>query len=315
MRSARLFNQFERQALKKISLSDKTYCVLFGILLSFIVLEFGLRIIGFGYNLFYKPPRDNGAAYRILCVGESTTWGVGASDPIKNGYPYQLQEMLNKRFERKRVQCLFDQTIGQNTSEILLKFPKYIKKYRPQLIILMVGINNWWNMDRSNIVLFSKKNSFASLFIHAFVFFDQFRVWKLFKYISYSLGIYKERWNYWCPQGSAWEELKEKDREHGHRIFEELAMYDIDEMIKLSKLCGAKVIICTYPMGSDRLVNIHMALAKKHGLPVVNNFAVFGSLPDLFDYLWQDYWHPNDRGYSLLAKNIYDCIVGNKIIE
>jgi hypothetical protein len=199
--------------------TGKVFCVFFGLFLALAGLELFLRFLGFGYNLIHRPPADNGAEYRIYCVGESTTWGIGASDPVSKGYPRQLEKMLNEKYEGMKIQCFFDQTIGQNTSEILLKLPQHILKYRPQLIIFMVGANNWWNMDKSNVLLFSKTRS-SQAFLKILIFLDEFRVWKLFKNVVFT----RERWNHFSSgndPGVA-RKLRKEHEDFGREIFNEI---------------------------------------------------------------------------------------------
>lgn len=308
-------NSSSKISAKQVSTKEKVFCVVFGLFLTLVALELFLRFLGFGYNLLYRTPDNLGSDYRIFCVGESTTWGIGASDPVTKGYPRQLEEMLNKKFTNLKIQCLFDNTIGQNTSENLIKLPKYIKRYKPQLIIFMVGANNWWNMDNSNVLLFTNSR-ISRVSFRTFMFLDKFRVWKLFKNIVFSLGFYKERWNIWCPQGRAFEELKKKYWEFWRVNFvDDLAGYDIEEMVKICRKNDIKVVICDYPICDHHLNNIQMNISRKLDIPFVENCAVFQALPNLKDYLWQDNWHPNDKGYKLVAENIYNCILDYRLIQ
>ncbi|MFH1208624.1 MAG: SGNH/GDSL hydrolase family protein [Candidatus Omnitrophota bacterium] len=295
---------------------DKVFCILFGVLLVLVGLEFFLRLLGFGYNVIHKAPVDTGAKYRIYCVGESTTWGVGASDPVLKGYPHQLEEMLNSKYKGMKIQCLFDQTIGQNTSEILAKFPQHIKKYRPQLVIFLMGVNNWWNMDRSNILLFNKNQWVSQLTLKALIFLDKFRVWKLFKNMAFPLRPSQERWNYFNVQAGRVPEEREERRWNKDPIFDELAEHDIGEMVKICKAEGIKIIMCTYPVAARDLRRVQINVAKKYGLLLVDHYAVFQKLKDRQVYLsTEDYWHPNDAGYAIVAENIYNCILENRLIE
>ena len=301
------------------SLKDKIFCIVFGFLLTLVVLEFFLRLLGIGYNLIHKAPVDTGADYRIYCVGESTTWGIGASDPVSKGYPHQLEKMLNKKYPGMKIQCLFDQTIGQNTSEILLKLPQYIKRHKPQLIIFMIGTNNWWNMDRSNILLFNRSPA-SEVALKILIFLDQFRVWKLFKHISFSLGLYKERWNYGFPRGKNVEELYEDiGQEVNLQIFNQLAAYDMEEMVKLCNANGIRTIVCNYPdprISGWFLRSVQKNTARKFQIPFVDNHEVFQKLNSPEKYLRSgDYSHPNDAGYAIVAENIYKCILENRLIE
>ena len=297
-------------------LLDKVLCVLFGIFLVLVGMELFLRLLGFGYNVIHKAPVDTGAEYRIYCVGESTTWGIGASDPVLKGYPRQLQDMLNEKYKGMKIQCLFDQTIGQNTSEILAKLPLHIKKYRPQLVIFLVGVNNWWNMDRSNILLFNKNPWVSQLTLKALIFLDKFRVWKLFKNTAFPLRPSQERWDYFNARAGRAPEGGEEQKWNKAPIFDELAEYDIGEMVKICKADGIKMIMCTYPVAARDLQRVQINAAKKYGLFLVDHHAVFQKLKDQKTYLsTEDHWHPNDAGYAIVAKNIYNCILENRLIE
>lgn len=295
----------------------KVFCVLFGIFLALAGLELFLRLLGLGYELVHKTSPRAGEGYRIYCVGESTTWGIGASDPTSKNYPRQLEGMLNQKYRGANVQCLFDQTIGQNTSEILAKLPQHMMRYRPQLIVLLVGVNNRWNMDRSNILLFSKNAAISRASLQALIFLDRFRVWKLFKSLAFSYGFPQERWDFFFPSsGKEREELERKKAEAGS-LFDDLAEHDIEEMIKLCKANRIPVILCTYPMPTTiELRRIQQELALKFDTPLVDHFEFFQGLKDPQAYLWsKDLWHPNDAGYELMAKNVYDCILKNGFIE
>ncbi|HAJ56499.1 MAG TPA: hypothetical protein DCL35_01880 [Candidatus Omnitrophica bacterium] len=295
-----------------------------GVCMSLVILELALRLLGSGYKLIYRLPQDKGADYRIFCVGEPSTMGVGAADPRKQSYPRQLESMLNSRFPGRKIQCFFDHTIGQNTSEILIKLPSYIQKYRPDLVILMTGVNNWWNMDKCNIFLFNKDKRVSDLALRTRVFMDQFRVWKLFKWLQLSLGFYKEKWNIGWPEAldnrrlvqDGMDKLEKKYGNGIWRICNRLAGYDISEMIRICQANHIRVMICSYPGGAKgRLAEVQGKMAEKYGVPFVDNESYFKSLSNAGAYFYSDGWHPNEKGYALVAGNIYDCIIDNKLIE
>jgi lysophospholipase L1-like esterase len=249
-------------------------------------------------------------------VGESTTCGIGASDPATKNYPRQLEEMLKKKYEGMKIQCFFDQTIGQNTSEILAKLPPHIKKYRPQLVIFLVGVNNWWNMDRSNILLFNKDQRVSQLSLKVLIFLDKFRVWKFFKNMAFPLRPSQERWDYFNIQAARVPEGGEEQKWNKAPIFDELAEHDISEMVKICKADGIKIIMCTYPMVARDLRRVQINMAKKYGLLLVDNYETFQKLKDQQAYLsTEDCWHPNDAGYAIVAENIYNYILENRLIE
>ncbi len=288
----------------------RLFFVILIIMLILVIAEIVLRLLGFGYSVFYKKNDKIRPGYRIFCVGESTTCGVGASNPEEHNYPRQLELILKEHYEDDDIQCFFDLGIGVNSSEMLLKMPDYIKRYRPSLIILMVGANNWWNLDKSNIILFNKNQYISNAALRCLIFMDRFRLWKLFKWVRMSLGLYSERC--WLQHDTT----KDEDlSEQKQTLYKMLAEHDIAEMVKICKASGIDVIISGYPMESGGLRFIDQEIAQTFDIPFVNNFELFRALPDLDLYISKDGWHPNERGYRLLADNIYRCIIKNRMIK
>jgi len=306
----------------KKSVKSNFVSFLLGLAFTLVGVELLLRILGFGYNLIHPLPRDIGAEYRILCIGESTTFGIGASDPIKKGYPYQLEKLLNGKDATKKAQCFFDQAIGINTSEILRKFPGYIKKHRPSLIVFMVGVNNWWNLDRSNILLFNRNMIISESALKIYVFMARFRIWKLAKWIYYSLFKPEDRWRLGCCRqmnvGEVVEYHNSTHKKYNYDIFNQLAYYDLKAMLEICKANKIKVVISTYPVGGGAAGDINLVLRKiasEYLIPLADNELYFRKL-DISEYTSPvDRWHPNDKGYRVVAQNIYNCILDNKLIE
>ena len=76
------------------------YKFLFTILSLFIVflfVEFSFRMANVIINKKTAYHLKTKNTYRILCTGDSSTYGIGASDPEKFSYPSQLQKILNEK--------------------------------------------------------------------------------------------------------------------------------------------------------------------------------------------------------------------------
>lgn len=299
----------------RCSLRSKAVLMVAGFFFALMAVELGLRVFGFGYKLAHRPPQDRGADYRIFCVGESTTVGVGAKDPDLQSYPRQLERLLSEHFPDKRIQVFFDQTIGINTSENLMKLPGYLNRYDPQMVIFMVGVNNWWNMDKSNILLFSKSGALSRMTLKTLVFLDRFRLWKLLKWLQFSLGWYRHRYDYRTPESEKFRMVLKREGANWMKFFNLLAEHDLEEMVKICKTNNIQPVICTYPMGAfGGLSRIQRGIAEKFDVPFVDLYGSFRQLPNREDYVWRDHWHVNEKGYALAAQNIYECIVRRDLI-
>ena len=76
--------------------------------------------------------------FRILCLGESTTAVIGG----KGDYPTQLQEILNQQDIGITFSVLNKGMVGEKTDTLLLRLEDSLNKYRPQMVISMMGVND-----------------------------------------------------------------------------------------------------------------------------------------------------------------------------
>ncbi len=126
--------------------------IIIGIVLSLILLEFGLRLAGWTISSYqqYKNNKalKNKTQYTIMCLGESTT---------QNQYPVQLQEILDNKYPNKFsvIDCGFS---AINLETILNFLDTNINKYNPNIAICMMGINDGFSSyNKLNLNLYNKK--------------------------------------------------------------------------------------------------------------------------------------------------------------
>ena len=128
-----------KKVLKKISVFFT------GLILILIILEICLRIIGYIHakNTSSDLDRQGKNDYTILSIGDSFTEGVGA--PKDKDYPTQLQQILNSK-TNKTFKVVNVARAGDNTAQILNKLQLQINTVKPDLIILLIGGSNKWNL-------------------------------------------------------------------------------------------------------------------------------------------------------------------------
>ena len=110
--------------------------IIIGIFLSLVFLECGLRFTGWTISSYqqYKNNKAlrNKSQYTIICLGESTTAGQ---------YPVQLQQILDKKYLNKF--SVIDCGIPATRLEYILNLLDVdLNKYKPDIAICMMGINN-----------------------------------------------------------------------------------------------------------------------------------------------------------------------------
>lgn len=116
--------------VKKISL------IIIGIILSLILLEIGLQLAGFTL-ITIKKYRNKTAKdpniITVLCLGESTTDGQ---------WPPILQKILNEKSKNKKFNVVDEGMSGINTKIIAEKISDILLKHNPDIVVLMMGIND-----------------------------------------------------------------------------------------------------------------------------------------------------------------------------
>ena len=129
----------------KTSLPQKILLLVFAL----IAIEILLQLVGAGYEFFYKvdnvPIIKNSNTRVILCLGESTTaWGMA------NSYPSLLQQGLDAKFGTGQFLVVNEGVAATDSSKILISLDEKIQKFKPDIIITMIGINDFWSLKQTD---------------------------------------------------------------------------------------------------------------------------------------------------------------------
>ena len=121
----------------KTAFFQKVFLILLGIFLSFFLIEAGLRLGGFTL-LAVQEHRNRvavkkGGAYRILCLGESTTQAQ---------WPPFLEAALNRSGTGIRFAVIDKGRANTDTDKILNRLESYLDKYHPDMVVAMMGVND-----------------------------------------------------------------------------------------------------------------------------------------------------------------------------
>jgi tetratricopeptide (TPR) repeat protein len=121
----------------KPALGKRILLISFGLLLSLIILESGLRLAGFALTALQERRNlrslQTAGSYRILCLGESTTQGQ---------YPPFLAASLNQNSRQVKFTVIDEGKGGTMTPAILSHVEGYLDKYHPDMVVAMMGIND-----------------------------------------------------------------------------------------------------------------------------------------------------------------------------
>ncbi|MCX5796134.1 MAG: tetratricopeptide repeat protein [Elusimicrobia bacterium] len=119
-------------------LGSKLLLALVSLCLTLAALEAALRAGGAVMRFLHE--RGNSLAlrrqdgYRIMCLGESTTW---------NEYPRFLEGALNSRMTGMRFSVIDKGIPGGNTTDILARLAADLEEYHPDMVVAMMGVNDF----------------------------------------------------------------------------------------------------------------------------------------------------------------------------
>jgi tetratricopeptide (TPR) repeat protein len=115
--------------------------VALGLATLLVVAEFSLRVVG-----WCQQPRPSGAddaALTVLTLGDSYTYCPGV--PPAESWPAQLERLLEGR-EPGAWRVVNRGANGQNTSTLLAELPDNLERYQPDVVVLMTGGANTWDL-------------------------------------------------------------------------------------------------------------------------------------------------------------------------
>lgn len=119
--------------------------ILFGLALGVLALEAMLQLGALVVWARGSAPTTAwpGGRQRILCLGDSNTYGLYLADR-GDAYPQQLERLWNADPSRPPIEVLNLGYPGTNSSKLVHDLPRMLDTLRPDVVILMVGSNDFW---------------------------------------------------------------------------------------------------------------------------------------------------------------------------
>lgn len=117
----------------------KKRTIALAVLLSLVVAELVLDVASWRVTgQLDARPSPEGVGLRVLCMGDSWTYGVGA--PKGEAYPDYLGRILGTGYV-----VINEGRPGMNSSQLAARLPALLEKHHPDYVVVMVGMNNKHN--------------------------------------------------------------------------------------------------------------------------------------------------------------------------
>jgi len=123
--------------------------VVAGLLLGLAAIEGGLQVAALVAPALFARAwvGHDGGGLRIACVGDSHVYG--AFVPPGAAFPEQLDRILHRRGVSARVYNFG--VPGQNSFQVRERLPRILARVRPQIVFVLVGHNNYWNLSERGV--------------------------------------------------------------------------------------------------------------------------------------------------------------------
>lgn len=292
-----------------------------------VLAEIGLRVAGAVYlrRLYPDPPGDPNEV-RIVCLGESSTAGLWAR--TEDSYPAQLERALRASWPDVRLRVVVPPHIGQNTSQMENRIDGYLRRHRPRLVIVMAGYNNEWSLAESHVGRHLQGSRSEALRVRTLVALDGLRLFRVARWAWLKATLARDAGFFEENRGYAWggpEHARYPPAEGVYQFalrqrpaFVSLWHDDVGEILRRSRAAGARALLMTYHINPSYLPPSEVAArAAAEGVPIVRNDETFAPLVadgSVDRYLFHDAWHPNERGYALIARGAYQAIVRDDLL-
>jgi len=261
------------------------YSIIFGVFICIILLEISLYLGGLLFvssqesvNKITLQKKD---AYRILCLGDSTT-AIGGKD----SWSSQLEEALNNRKLRKEFSVINKGVVLADSTSILSMLEGNLKEYNPRMIIIMAGINDA-QKSRENNSSFNKVKSLLK----------RLRTYRLIELLQPYLSNKKIEY---IPSEEIYQNPAVKS--------------NFNRIKKVLDKQGIKLVMMQYPLRD--VEPLKKVFDSEEGIIFVDNELIFQNAMEHKDYkeyfmdnFGGDFGHCTQKGNHMIAENIADTLL------
>jgi tetratricopeptide (TPR) repeat protein len=152
-----------------------------------LLLESALQLLAF-VNSFkviqrnHQFAREEHGQLRILCIGDSFTFGVGAGH--QHSYPAQLQRLIEEKYPSLKVEVINRGEPGMNSSVAAERISGYLRQFDPHIVLCCIGRNDNWNFEKTDFSALRGNLNMDLMGYRLDSFSIKFRTYKLMRYLT-----------------------------------------------------------------------------------------------------------------------------------
>lgn len=298
-----------------------------------VLLEFTLRV-----GAYVISQRTEGSVgkgqHRILCVGDSFTFGVGVKDEDK--YPAVLERLINEHFSTQKYRVVNLGRPASSSGYVLHSLDRWLRVYRPEAVLLMTG----WNCNDQDIAAYHARTGGEGGLtrIKLGLTLNRLRTYRLARYALARLQS--------APPESAYRLVISMDL-YDFRDYQAVALTNLVRICDKLKQRRIPTVLLTYPQApplanpytdtepyhaihgtrpiaaADYLfgepstkiaVNrVIVHVAESYSIPVADIAQAFSGHKHAEVFIPEDH-HPNAAGNRIIAETVLDTLVRSGIV-
>jgi lysophospholipase L1-like esterase len=285
------------------------------LLAALLLLELALQL-----GARFAPDRSSawraGASRRVLCVGDSHTYG--ALVRREDSFPAQLQRRLEQ--QEPGVWSVMNLGIpGLSSTQVRNRLPVWLARYQPDVVVAWSGVNDSWNVSEldqtrggfalalEQLALRSRAYRLLRVKLHDLALErdieQQRRAWEVAG-VEGALSL-EETWT--VRRDGRVEKITNRrlapDSYAPDAEVEARAEADYAAMAGIARAAGAALVLVEYPMDAGMFAAANRAMRRageRLGIPVVGSTVSQARVPpEQHEWLWAG--HPNGAIYREIA--------------
>ena len=285
-----------------------------GLLLTALTLELLLQL---GGRVVAATGSDLGQSWRtddrrVLCLGDSNTYGLWLNRRDLNSYPAQLEAQWN-RGDGLPIEVMNLGYPGSNSSRLLSNLGEMLEVFSPKLVIVMVGANDFWTVpvelptdsEHSGWMRFLARHSRVHKLLYMLA---QSKTADSLE-IDEATGLDREGVRATARFGKhvfdmSWTRAKRTQRSHPDDLANNL-----QSMVEKAREAGARIVLMTYPSrrrhygDANTVIRAAAASMKAPLIDLEKDFRALCPEIDCPRWLFEDQ-HPRPSGYRVIAEKI-----------
>jgi lysophospholipase L1-like esterase len=259
----------------------------------------------------------SGASRRVLCVGDSHTYG--ALVRREEAFPAQLQRLLEQR--EPGVWSVVNLGVpGLSSTQVRNRLPVWLARYQPDAVVAWSGVNDSWNVSELDQTRGGLWLALEQLALRS-------RVYRLLRVKLHDLALERDAekgrrvWQVADVEGAlsleeTWTVRRDGriERITNRRLapdsyapdaeVEARAEADYAAMAGIARAAGAALVLVEYPMDVGMFAAANRAMRRtgeRLGIPTVDSPAAQARVPpEEHEWLWAG--HPNGAIYREIAR-------------